>query len=78
MNKLQELSLRLHAVSVMRDLLEDKVIKALMNFLDLTDEASEADKVDAYTLFVSELYTTGVEDLSCYVKKLYLKVKMFM
>ena len=70
MNKLQELSLRLHAVSVMRDLLEDKVIKALMNFLDLADEASEADKVDAYTLFVSELYKTGAEDLSCYVKKI--------
>ena len=70
MNKLKELSLRLHAVSVMRDLLEDKVIKALMNFLDLADEASEADKVDAYTLFVSELYKTGAEDLSCYVKKI--------
>lgn len=70
MNKLKELSLRLHAVSVMRDLLEDKVIKSLMNFLDLTDEASEADKVDAYTFFVSELYKTGAEDLSEYVKKI--------
>ena len=70
MNKLKELSLRLHAVSVMRDLLEDKVIKALMNFLDLADEASEVDKVDAYTLFVSELYKTGAEDLSEYVKKI--------
>ena len=70
MNKLKELSLRLHAVSVMRDLLEDKEIKALMNFLDLADEASEADRVDAYTLFVSELYKTGAEDLSCYVKKI--------
>ena len=69
MNKLKELSLRLHAVSVMRDLLEDQVIKALMNFLDLADEASEADRVDAYTLFVSELYKTGAEDLSEYVKK---------
>ena len=69
MNKLKELSLRLHAVSVMRDLLEDKVIKALMNFLDLADEANEADKVDAYTFFVSELYKTGAEDLSEYVKK---------
>ena len=70
MNKLKELSLRLHAVSVMRDLLEDKVIKALMNFLDLADEANEADKVDAYTFFVSELYKTGAEDLSEYVKKI--------
>jgi len=70
LNKLKELSLRLHAVSVMRDLLEDKVIKALMNFLDLADEANEADKVDAYTFFVSELYKTGAEDLSEYVKKI--------
>ena len=70
MNKLKELSLRLHAVSVMRDLLEDKVIKALMNFLDLADEANEADKVDAYTFFVSELYKTSEESLSDYVKKI--------
>ncbi len=70
MNKLKELSLRLHAVSVMRDLLEDKVIKALMNFLDLADEAAEAKKTDAYTAFVSELYMTGAETLSDYVRKI--------
>ena len=70
MNKLKELSLRLHAVSVMRDLLHDKVIKALMNFLDLADEVGEAEKIDAYTFFVSELYKTGEESLSDYVKKI--------
>ena len=54
----------------MRDLLHDKVIKALMNFLDLDDEVSDRDKVQAYTLFVSELYKTSEESLSRYVKKI--------
>lgn len=82
MNKLKELSLRLHAVSVMRDLLDDKVINSLINLLDLTDEASAIDRVDAYTLFVSELYKTGTENLSDYVKRIvfesenmYVKIK---
>ena len=47
MNKLMELSQRLHAVSVMRELIEDRVIKALMSFLELTYEASETEKIDA-------------------------------
>lgn len=67
---LNQLSLRLHAVSVMRDLLEDKVIKALMDFLDLSGEASASEKVDAYTRFVSELYRAGTESLSEYVKQI--------
>lgn len=82
MSKIKELSLRLHAVSVMRDLLQDKVIKALISFLDLTDEASANDKVDAYTSFVSELYKTGAETLSDYIKQIvfeseniYVKIK---
>lgn len=68
--KLNELALRLHAVSVMRDLLEDNVLKALTNFLDLTDKASISEKIDAYTLFVSELYHTGTDSLSEYVKRI--------
>lgn len=82
MNKLKELSLRLHAVSVMRDLLEDKVIKSLLYFLDLEDDATHVKKTDAYTAFVSELYMTGAETLSDYVKKIvfeseniYVKIK---
>ncbi len=70
MNDLKELHLRLHAVSVMRDLLEDRVIKALMSFLELPDETCEAQKIDAYTSFVSELYQTGAETLSEYVKQI--------
>ncbi len=70
MKNLKELSLRLHGVSVMRDLLEDGVIKALMSFLELSEDASEAQKVDAYTSFVSRLYMTGAETFSEYVKQI--------
>ena len=70
MKTLKELSLRLHAVSVMRDLLEDRVIKALMSFLELPEETTEAQKIDAYTGFVSELYMTGAKTLSEYVKQI--------
>lgn len=68
--KLKELSLRLHAVSVLRDLLEDTVIQSLLYFLDLADEASDPERVDAYTRFVSEFYQTGSSSLSDYVKKI--------
>lgn len=70
MNKLKELSLRLHSVSVMRDLLEDKVIRALMTFLELADDAPQTQKVDAYTRFVSELYMSGAKALSEYVRRI--------
>ena len=82
MNKLKELSLRLHSASVMRDLLQDKVIKSLLYFSDLADDVSETQKADAYTAFVSELYMTGTGNLSEYVKKIvfeseniYVKIK---
>ena len=70
MSKLKELSLRLHAVSVMRGLLSDPVMTALIYFLDLPEEASVSKKVDAYTCFVSELYKTGEDTLSEYVKRI--------
>lgn len=70
MNGLEELTLRLHAVSVMRDLLKDKVINALISYLELADDVPEAKRVNAYTEFVSELYMTGTEALAEYVKKI--------
>ena len=70
MNNLKELSLRLHSIAVMRDLLEDKVIKKLLDLLDLKDEATDTEKVDTYTSFVSELYKTGTESLADYVKQI--------
>lgn len=70
MIKLNELSFRLHALSVMRDLLKDPVITALLNYLDLLDKASISEKIDAYARFVSELYKTGTNTLSDYVKQI--------
>ncbi len=70
MIKLNELSFRLHALSVMRDLLKDPVIAALLNYLDLLDKASISEKIDAYARFVSELYKTGTNTLSDYVKQI--------
>ena len=70
MNNLKELSLRLHSIAIMRDLLEDKVIKKLLDLLDLKDEATDTEKVDTYTSFVSELYKTGTESLADYVKQI--------
>lgn len=70
MKQPKELFLRLHAVSVLRDLLEDKVIRALMDFLALAEDTEEAQKIDAYTSFVSELYQTGAESLAQYVEQI--------
>lgn len=70
MNKLKELSLRLHALSVLRDLLEDKVIKALMRFLELEETDDPVRKLDAYASFVSELYASGAQALSEYLKRI--------
>lgn len=70
MKNLKELSLRLHALSIMRDLLCDRVISALMSFLELSEEVSETQKVNAYAGFVSELYKTGARSLSEYVRQI--------
>ena len=70
MMSLQELTLRIHAVSGMRDLLEEPVIKALIQFLDLREDAAIHVKMDAYTHFVHTLYATGTENLSRYVQKI--------
>ncbi len=70
MNKLKELSMRIHAVSVMRDLLDDEVIKKLTAFIDISDEASIQQKIDACTEFVYTLYMSGTDNLSRYVQKI--------
>lgn len=70
MNKLKEISLRIRAVSVMRDLLDNDVIEALISFAELAETASETDKIDSYTRFVSNLYKTGSKTLSEYIKQI--------
>ncbi len=70
MSNLKELSLRLHGVSVIRDVLSDEVIRSLSDFLDLTEDATEVQKIKLYTEFVSALYRTGADTLGAYVRKL--------
>lgn len=70
MISMQELSLRIHSVSVLRDLLHDPVIKALVRFLDLSENAEVSEKVDAYSEFVHSLYGAGTENLSEYVERI--------
>lgn len=70
MTDLKELSLRLHALSVMRGLLEDKVLKKLIDFLDFSEDTSSKQKIDSYTCFVSELYESGEPSLSEYIKRI--------
>lgn len=82
MINLKELSMRIHSVSVMRDLLRDGVISALTAFLDLPEETHINHKVGVYTDFVHALYTSGTENLSEYIQKIvnesenaYVKIK---
>lgn len=70
MISLTELALRIHSVSVMRDLLEDSVIKSLADFLDLPDTETTGRKINAYTDFVHALYAAETDNLSKYIQKL--------
>lgn len=70
MNKLKEILFRLHAVSVLRGLLDDKVVKALLSFAELDEAASETEKIDKYANFVSELYGTGAKTLAEYIRQI--------
>ncbi len=69
MMDLKELSLKLHPVSVFRQLLSDDVIKRLTEYLDLPSDADNIKKADAYSAFVSALYEHG-GSLSNYIKRL--------
>ena len=69
--KLSSLSLRLHALSVFRSLLDDPVIKALGLYLDTCrEDGDDAKKIDSYAAFVSALYATGAENIGAYVQNL--------
>lgn len=65
MDKLKLLSIRLRAVAVFRNLLDDHVVRALMNLLDSLD-SDVSEQVDNYGKFVYELYT-HTDNLSKYI-----------
>ncbi len=82
MKKINELSLRLHSLSVLRDLLDNRVVKSLLSFLELSEDSDETQKISSYSAFVGELYLTGTETLSEYIKQIvcesenvYVKIK---
>lgn len=61
MDKLTDLKTRLSALAVFRQLLEDKVVKCLLAYL-------EEPSVSAYAEFAAELYGANKGNLSLYVK----------
>lgn len=65
MNNLKSLALKLHAVSVFRNLLEDNVISALIELLDSEDKSLQT-KLSLYGEFVHRLYDC-CDNLSKYV-----------
>ncbi len=66
----KELSTKLHTMSVLRSLLSDSVISALLNCLDLPKSADLKDKAGTYSAFVSALYEAGTDNLSTYIQKI--------
>ena len=67
---LKDLSLKLHSLTVFRNLLEDGVIKNLLSFLDTAEDGSTHASLDFYSKFVKALYESGFESLSAYVSEL--------
>ena len=65
MNNISLLATKLKSVAVFRNLLNDDVIKTLMNLLDSQD-CSQCEKVDRYAEFVYELYN-HTDNLSHYI-----------
>lgn len=69
MNGLNELRLRIGSLSVLRTLLEDRVVKSLQEYLDIPEEW-EKEKISAYGAFASALYDTGTDNLSRYIQRI--------
>jgi len=67
---LKDLSLKLHSLTVFRNLLNDGVIKNLLRFLDTAEEGDIRASLDFYSEFVKALYESGFEGLSSYVAEL--------
>lgn len=64
---MKTLNIRLRSLAVFRSLLRDPVIAALAQYLD-TPAGETAEAVSRYAEFVSQLYATGSDDLTAYVK----------
>lgn len=67
---LPQLGLRLRALTVFRSLVEDPVLRALTVCLEELTFLPEEKAISAYVTFVSELYRTGICDLTAHVREL--------
>ncbi len=68
---LKKLSVGLRSLAVFRSVLKDEVIDALIKLFDaISVDRSQAEMVDAYTEFVSNLYKSNSGNLSSYIQEL--------
>ena len=63
---LKDLSIKLHSLTVFRNLLSDPVIRNLLAFLD-SAEGDTRLSVDIYASFIKSLYESGFQSLASYV-----------
>ena len=63
---LKDLSIKLHSLTVFRNLLSDPVIRNLLAFLD-SIEGDTRLSVDIYASFIKSLYESGFQSLASYV-----------
>lgn len=63
------LRIRLHSLAIFRELLEDPVISALLEYLAALQEPT-VQAVSRYSVFVSRLYATGSATLASYISSL--------
>lgn len=71
-NDLFTLHLRLKALAVFRELLNDAVVNALCEYLKCAGSGDTLPAVSAYSEFVSKLYETGLADLGAHMKDITL------
>ena len=67
-NDLNNISVRLHSLSVFRNLLSDPVVKALLKYLDCCKTAPICTAVSAYTEFTAALYNAQTDNLSKFIQ----------
>ena len=66
--ELKKLNIKLRSLAVFRELLSDRVISALLNYLDYPEDGDIAQAVSLYSEFASSLYQSGAKNLATYIK----------
>lgn len=70
MNNINELYLKLNSLCVFNKILEDDVVKSLMNYISNVDKVSVDISVKNYSKFVSRLYEANGGNLTKYIQRL--------